>query len=197
MSIDREAAERAVRQLLLALGHDAHGDPELADTPKRVVEAFTNDLLCGYEVDLAGLVEEGSSALAADAKQPARGIVLVRDIAVATVCPHHLLPASGKASVAYLPGKRLLGLGTLAGLVDACARRLTLQEAIGDQVVQALMQHAQARGAHCRLTLTHSCLSLRGSRQAAASVTTVAAAGELAGPEGAARVAAARGEPRE
>jgi GTP cyclohydrolase I len=83
----------------------------------------------------------------------------------------------------------VLGLGTIAKLVDACARRLVLQEQIGQDVVAALVGLAGARGAYCRITLRHGCLSARGERQAGASVLTLAAAGDLAGPEAAAELA--------
>jgi GTP cyclohydrolase IA len=189
MAIDRAAAERAVEALLRAIGHDPRGDPELADTPARVVEAFANDLLSGEDVDVRALLEAGRAA----SKASAGGLVVVRDIAVATMCPHHLLPALGAATVAYLPGRRLFGLGTIARLVDVLARRLTLQEQIGQNVVQALTEHGGARGAYCRLALVHSCLSARGARQSAASVHTIAASGELAGPDAAAMLALALG----
>lgn len=189
MAIDRAAAERAVEALLQALGHDPQKDPELAETPARVADALANDLLAGEGVDVRMLFEAGPAADGARAT----GLVVVRDIAVATLCPHHLLPALGTAIVAYLPGRRLFGLGTIARLVDATARRLTLQEQIGQNVVQALIEHGGARGAYCRLALVHSCLSARGARQSAASVHTVAVAGEFAGPDGAARLALALG----
>lgn len=177
MPIDREAAERAVAQFLAALGHDIRSDPELGDTPARVVDAFAGDLLSGYDVDLAQLIADGSVPADVD-----HGLVAVRDIAIATLCPHHLLPALGSATVAYHPGTKLLGLGTIASLVDACCRRLTLQEAIGRNIVQALMQHAEARGAWCRIELRHGCLSARGARQSSAVVESVASAGTLAAP---------------
>ena len=94
------------------------------------------------------------------------------------------LPAQGTALVAYWPGEKVLGLGTLAHLVNALARRLTLQERIGREVVDALMNHAGARGAYCRLALTHSCLTARGARQSQATVQTVATAGAFSHPEG-------------
>jgi GTP cyclohydrolase IA len=193
MAFDEEGARRAIRDLLVALGHDPDADPDLAETPARVVEAFQRDLLSGEGTDLGALIRSGSAAATGEL---AADIVVVRDIAIATMCPHHLLPASGAASVAYIPGERLLGLGTLASLLDACCRRLTLQESIGPRVVAALMDHAGARGAHCRITLAHSCLSLRGARQAGATVTTLAGAGELALPGAAALLAGALGEPR-
>jgi GTP cyclohydrolase I len=188
MATDHEAAERAVADLLRALGHDPASDPELAETPARVVEAFSRDLLAGYDVDVAKLLEDSTTAAPEDA-----GIVVVSDIAVATTCPHHLMPALGSATVAYAPGARLLGLGTIARLVDALARRLTVQEAIGSGVVSALVEQAGARGAYCELTLVHTCLGARGARQVDASVRTIARAGSLTTPEAAAELALALG----
>jgi GTP cyclohydrolase IA len=179
MAIDREAAERAIEAFLRALGFDPAENPELQDTPARVTEAYSQDLLSGYRVDVAKLIAEGSSPNSSLDGGP----IVMTGIAVATVCPHHLLPALGTASIVYLPGPRLLGLGTLAGLVDAYARRLTFQEQIGENVVRALIELLAARGAYCELTLTHACLSARGERQAQAVLSTSARAGALARPE--------------
>ncbi len=189
MAIDRAAAERAVESLLSALGHDAVDNPELVGTAARAVEALADDLLRGHQVDVARLLSAGE--LLAEAPP---GIVVVKDVSVASVCPHHLLPAHGRATLAYLPGQRLLGIGTLAELVDALARRLTLQESIGQNVVAALMEHGGARGAFCRLSLVHTCLCARGPRQAAAVVHSTAAAGALAGPDAAAELVLALDE---
>lgn len=178
MAMDRDAAMRAVRELLVALGYDVDADPALRDTPARVADAWSGELLSGRDVDLEALVLRSAFPRA-----PIPGsVVLVRDIDVATLCPHHLLPAHGTATVAYLPGELLLGLGTLARLVNACARRLSLQERVGEMVVQALMDFAGARGAFCTLSLWHSCLALRGARQARATVRTIATGGALADP---------------
>jgi len=172
--VDRHAAERAIAAFLRALGHDPEASSELFDTPARVAEAFERDLLAGYSVDIHALLQSESVAIAEDGP---RGSVVVRDAAVSAVCPHHLLPAMGVATVGYLPGDRLVGIGTLTRLVDAYARRLTLQEAIGENVVRALVEHAGARGAYCRLELKHACLSVRGTKQPAATVITVARRG--------------------
>lgn len=188
MTVDREAAERAIAQFLAALGHEVGSDPELSDTPARVVDAFAGDLLAGYDVDVARLVADGSVSKNGDD----HSLVAVRDIAISTLCPHHLLIAMGTATVAYHPGVRLLGLGTVAALVDAYCRRLTLQEAIGHNVVQALMRHAGARGAWCRIELRHTCLGARGPRQSGATVETVASAGTLAAPGAIAALALSR-----
>jgi GTP cyclohydrolase IA len=183
MAIDREAAERAISDFLRALGHDPTKHPELAETPARATEAFAVELLGGYDIDVKGLIEGGSSALSTKPGSGRHGIVVVRDIAVASVCPHHLLPSLGSATVAYRPGKVLLGLGVIAHVVDAFARRLTMQEAIGERVVESLLDIAGARGVYCALDLTHGCLSARGARQASAVVRTVATGGDLAGPD--------------
>lgn len=172
--VDRQAAERAIAAFLRALGHDPESSPELADTPARVAEAFERDLLSGYSVDIRALLQAESSEIRNDGP---RGPVIVRDASIASMCPHHLLPSMGVATVGYLPGDRIIGIGTLARLVDAFARRLTLQETIGENVVRALTEHAGARGAYCRLELKHACLSIRGTRQPAATVVTVARRG--------------------
>ena len=176
--MNREAARAAIRDFLVALGHDPERVPELAETPARVVEAFADELLSGYGRDLAALVTKDSSPAPLRA-----GLIAVRDIAVATVCPHHLMPALGRANVVYRPGDRILGLGVIARLVDACARRLVLQETVGEDVVTALAKHAGARGALCEITLVHGCLSARGAQQMDARVTTVAKAGEISESE--------------
>jgi GTP cyclohydrolase IA len=176
MPVDRAAAARAIGDFLKALGFDPADHPDLADTPERVTEAFADDLLRGQRVDVRELIRKGSCEAPPAAQS---GPVAVTGIAIATICPHHLLPALGRASIVYLPGKTLLGLGTLTALVDAFARRLTLQETIGQNVVDALMGHAGARGAYCELELEHGCLRARGERQASALVRSSARAGEF------------------
>src|SRR3954470_7634354 len=123
MPVDREAAARAIRDFLQALGFDPKHHADLAETPERVTEAFADDLLAGHGVNVKELLQKG----ACEAPNAAKGgAVAVTEIAVATVCPHHLLPALGRAHVVYLPGSSLLGVGTITALVGAFARRLTL-----------------------------------------------------------------------
>jgi GTP cyclohydrolase I len=174
MAVDRDAAERAIRAFLVALGHDPAKSAELESTPARVTEAFETELLAGQGVDVPALLRDESSPVGENGP---RGLVVVDRIRVATICPHHLLPGLGHATAAYLPGTRLVGIGTIARVVDAYARRLTLQESIGESVVRALVEHAGARGAYCRIELQHSCLSARGAREGEARVITVARAG--------------------
>ena len=175
MAIDRARAERAVREFLLALGRDADGDAELRGTPERVVDAYGKDLLSGYDVDVPALLSEGEAI----SENKVSGLVALTGIAISTVCPHHLLLSNGSASVAYRPGLRLFGLGTLAALVNAYARRLSLQESIGESVVSALVEHGGARAAYCEIRLVHGCLVARGSRQVGTELTTTARRGDL------------------
>jgi GTP cyclohydrolase I len=175
VTIDRARAERAVREFLLAFGRSPDTDPDLLGTPSRVVEAYATDLLSGYDVDVAHLLSEGEAI----SENKVSGCIALSGIAVSTVCPHHLLLSNGTASVVYRPGTRLFGLGTLAALVNAFARRLSLQESIGENVVQALVEHGGARAAYCEIRLVHGCLVARGSRQAGADLTTTARRGAL------------------
>jgi GTP cyclohydrolase IA len=180
MAVDRTKAEKAVFEFLRAMGRDPEKDPELAGTPARVVEAWATDLIDGYDVDVPRLLAAESAP--AGGKE---GLVSVRGLAVSTMCPHHLLPARGTATVLYWPAARIAGIGTLARLVDAYAHRLTLQETIGERVASALVLHLGARGGACRIALSHSCLASRGERQHAATVETIAMAGSFdrAGPD--------------
>ncbi|MET0795011.1 MAG: GTP cyclohydrolase I [Polyangiaceae bacterium] len=193
MAVDRAAAARAIRDFLVALGFDPLEHADLAETPERVAEAYAEDLLRGHAVDVPALLRKGSCEAPASARS---GPVAVTGIAVATLCPHHLLPALGTAHIVYLPGKTLLGIGTITALVDAYARRLTLQETIGQDVVAALLEHAGARGAYCELELEHSCLRARGERQTNAVVRSAARGGEYAGREALTEIALVLGRAR-
>ena len=175
MPIDRARAERAVREFLSAFGRDPALEPELQGTAARVVEAYERELLSGYDVDVRALLSEGEAV----AENELSGFVALSGIAVSTVCPHHLLLSNGSASVVYRPGTRLFGLGTLAAVVNAYARRLSLQESIGEQVVQALVEHGGARAAYCEIRLVHGCLVARGARQSGAELVTTARRGDL------------------
>jgi GTP cyclohydrolase I len=172
--VDRRAAARAIEDFLRALGQEIEGD--LVGTGERVADAWADDLLEGESIDAAAVLREGSIAIDAEGA----GLVVVRDLAVTTMCPHHLLPAHGRALVAYLPGARVAGIGTIAHVVDAVSRRLTLQERIGADVAAMIVRELGARGALCKLVLTHSCLVARGERKAGAVVETLAVAGSFA-----------------
>lgn len=168
--MDRDAAARAIEAFLRALGRDPERDPELLGTGARVADAYADELLDGYRVDVDALLSQSVIAGSTD-------LVIVRDLAVTTICPHHLLPAVGTATVAFAPDEYIIGVGVVGALVDAFAHRFALQEHIGDRVVAALQKHLAPEWAGCRLVLSHACMTARGERKHDARVETVALSG--------------------
>jgi GTP cyclohydrolase I len=173
---DRPAAARAIEDFLRAIGRDPKRDPNLVGTGARVADAYIDELCDGYEVDVAKLLSENMI-------EGATGLVTVRDIPVATMCPHHLLPGEGHASVAFAPGGSLIGIGTIGKLVDTFAHRLTLQETIGEEVAGALVTHVKAKWAGCRLLMHHACVCARGERRHGTLVESVALRGSVGDAE--------------
>lgn len=171
--VDLARAAEAIEQFLRAVGAPVGQDPELAETGRRVAEAFAGDLLAGYRADPAAILAESTAS-------DARGMVLVTAIGTSTTCPHHLMPAPGLAHVGYLPGERVVGLGALARLVDCYARRLILQEDLGRAIALALVEHLGARAAGVVLDLAPTCMTARGDRRHGARAITSAYEGPLA-----------------
>jgi len=167
---DRAAAARAIDAFLRALGRDPSAEADLVGTGARVADAFVDEICDGYDADVAAILRGNSIPGGTD-------LVVVRDIAVTTMCPHHLMPAVGRAAVAFAPRASIVGLGSLVKLVDAFAHRLTLQERIGQGVVDALMEHVQPSWAGCRLVMEHMCVVARGERRHGARAETIALAG--------------------
>lgn len=164
MPVDRAAAANAIDAFLRAIGRD---DPEVAGTGARVADMFVDDLCAGYAVDTRKLL--------ADSVIVGKGsLVAVRSIPVVTTCPHHLLPSIGNATVAFKPKERFVGLGTVAALVDAHARRFALQEAIGESVVGDIDAVLEPEWVGCRIVLAHGCMIARGERATTTRVETVA-----------------------
>ncbi len=170
---DVPRAARAIEDFLDALGVPVGSNPELALTGQRVAEAFAHDLISGYAMDPAQILSDATGT-------DAPGLVVLTGIPTSTTCPHHLMPATGVAHVAYLPGERVVGLGALARLVDCFARRLVLQEDLGRSVAGALVEHLGARGAACVLDLAPTCVTARGGRRHGARAQTSAFGGAFA-----------------
>ena len=168
MAPDRKAAAAAIDAFLRALGIDS---VETHGTGERVAQMFADDLCAGYAVDTQALL----TSAVIDTAAPS--IVVVRDIAVTTMCPHHLLPSIGSATVAFKANAKLVGLGTVAALVAAHARRLALQESIGEAVVDDLERALEPEWVSCRLALVHGCMVARGERAIGTSVETIASRG--------------------
>lgn len=154
------AAADAVGRFLdaLALPPDVRASGELAQTPRRVAEAWIEDLLDGYRRDPA-------EALAGAIPSRSRDLVAVTGIDFHSVCPHHLLPSRGVAHVAYVPGDRIAGFGQIVQLVDALAHRFVLQEDLARSIADALVRHLGARGAACILDAEQLCMTVRGGRR--------------------------------
>lgn len=171
--MDRVAAANAIDAFLRAIGRDAAEEPDLVGTGARVADAFADELCAGYAIDGKALVEK--HAIDVDLDQGSSSLVVVRDIPVVTTCPHHLLPAVGTADVALSANARIIGIGAIGELVDAHARRLTLQEHIGERVVADLDDVLAPAWVACRISLSHGCMIARGSRPIGTKVETMAA----------------------
>jgi GTP cyclohydrolase I len=176
--IDSRRIEAAVAELLAAIGEDP-ARPGLVTTPRRVAESY-GEFFAGIGVDPALLLQDDVE-LQTDPGE--RGeVVLVRDIALRSMCEHHLLPFTGVAHVAYLPAKRLTGLGSIARVVETVASRPQLQERLGEEVAAALQEGLAPHGVLVVLDARHGCVTSRGTRQAGSTTVTVASRGALADP---------------
>jgi GTP cyclohydrolase I len=165
--IDLPRAERAVRELLAALGQDA-GDEHTRDTPRRVAAAYA-EMLTPRSFNLTTFPnDEGYDEL-----------VLARDIPFHSLCQHHMLPFTGVAHVGYLPGDRILGLSKLARVVELFARGLQVQERLTTQVAEWLQHQLAPKGVGVVMEAEHLCMSLRGVQAAGSRTVTSALHGLL------------------
>ncbi|MCU1595106.1 MAG: cyclohydrolase [Frankiales bacterium] len=163
--VDREAAAKAVSDLLVALGHDPTSE-HLTRTPLRVAQAF-EELLTPHEVDPTTFPnEEGYDEL-----------VVVRDIPFHSLCEHHLLPFVGRAHVAYLPKDRIVGLSKLARVVEHVSRSLQVQERMTQQIAAWLEEQLSPRGVGVVLEAEHMCMRLRGVKAPGTMTVTSALRG--------------------
>ena len=161
-TIDLDAAERAVADLLLALGQDPEAEHS-RETPRRVAAAYA-ELLTPREFTLTTFPnDEGYDEL-----------VVARDIPFHSLCEHHMLPFKGVAHVGYLPGEHILGLSKLARVVELFARGLQVQERLTKQVADWLEEALDPKGVGVVVEAEHLCMSLRGV-QARGSVTVTSA----------------------
>lgn len=165
MSDSQSSFQRAVQQMIGEI------DPEpqregLADTPRRVEKAF-RFYTEGYAQDAHAVV--GDALFEAETDE----MVVVKDIELYSLCEHHLAPFFGKAHVAYIPGKKIVGLSKLARVVDVFARRLQVQERLTMQVAHALEDVLQPRGVGVVIEASHLCMMMRGvAKQNSSTVTS-------------------------
>ena len=161
--VDIPRIERAVREILIAIGEDPDREG-LLKTPNRVGRAY---------VELtSGLREDPRAHLKTVFHERYEEIVLLRDISFQSMCEHHLLPFMGRAHVAYLPNGKIVGLSKLARLVEGYARRPQVQERLTTQIADALMEELHPAGAVCVIEAEHTCMTLRGVRKPGATMVT-------------------------
>jgi GTP cyclohydrolase IA len=170
--VDIARLEKAVREILFAIGEDPDRDG-LLRTPQRVAEMYAE--IC------SGLHEDPSRHLVVTFEANHDEMVLVRDIALYSVCEHHLAPFHGRAHVAYIPGDdgRITGLSKLARLVDGFAKRPQVQERLTSQIADAIVEVLQPRGAFVMIEAEHLCMSMRGVRKPGTLTLTSAVRGSF------------------
>jgi GTP cyclohydrolase I len=161
----RAEAEAAVRTLLLWAGDDPDREG-LAGTPDRVVRSY-EEFFAGYHVDPVALLERTF-----EETDGYDEIVLLRDIRLESYCEHHVVPIIGRAHVAYLPHRRVVGISKLARVVDAYAKRLQLQEKLTAQIANTLNEVLQPRGVAVIIEAQHQCMTTRGIHKPGVSMVT-------------------------
>jgi len=155
---NREAVERAAAELIRSLGLDSKLEPELAKTPERIASLYA-EIFSGLDPASAPELESFPRAGSDDE------IVVVRDIPFHSLCVHHFVPFFGRASIAYAPAKRIVGISGPARLVEHYARRPQLQERMTAQIADHLQRAVEPRGIAVKLRARHLCMEMRGIRR--------------------------------
>jgi len=172
---DRAAVERAIADLIRALGLEVGAEPELAGTPERVAEMYAelfSGLDPGAEPQLVTFPNEGGGD----------DLVVVRDLPFHSLCVHHFVPFFGHAHVAYLPTTQIIGISGAARLLEFYARRPQLQERLGTQIADHLERILQPRGVAVVLEARHLCMEMRGVRTPGLVETRIARGALAAAP---------------
>jgi GTP cyclohydrolase I len=169
-TIDIDRIERAVREILEAIGEDPDRDG-LVRTPRRIAKM--------YEEIFAGMREDPSHHLTVTFEAEHDEMVMVRDIPLHSMCEHHLVPFAGRAHVAYIPGDdgRITGLSKIARLVDGFAKRPQVQERLTTQIADALVEVLKPSGVLVMIEAEHFCMSMRGVKKPGSLTITSAVRG--------------------
>jgi GTP cyclohydrolase I len=156
---------RLIEQLLKELGEDAHREG-LAKTPERVEKALRY-LTSGYEQSVSDVLNDAMFVEDYDE------MVIVKDIDFSSLCEHHILPFVGKAHVAYMPRRKIVGLSKIPRLVDMFSKRLQVQERLTTQIANALDEALEPRGVAVVMEAIHLCMLVRGvEKQNSKAVTS-------------------------
>ena len=161
--IDIQKIEKAVRQILLAIGENPRREG-LKATPKRVARM--------YAELLAGMNENPKQHLKSVFTENYDEIVLLRNIPFYSICEHHLMPFIGTAHIGYLPSGSVLGVSKIARIVDTFARRLQIQEKLTDQIADFMMEKLKPKGVAVVLEASHSCMTIRGIKKPGSTMVT-------------------------
>ena len=170
--IDRPRIEKAVREILEAIGENPDRDG-LVNTPGRVARM--------YEEICSGLHEDPAAHLEVVFEAGHDEMVMVRDIPLYSLCEHHLVPFVGKAHVAYIPGDhgKITGLSKLARVVDGFARKPQVQERLTVEIAEAMEAALQPKGVMVVIEAEHLCMSMRGVKKAGTTTVTSAVRGQF------------------
>ena len=167
--MDREKIERAIRDILEAIGEDPDREG-LKETPNRVARM--------YEEVFSGLSEDAHDHLKLFNETGNDEMVIVRDIPLYSMCEHHLLPFVGKAHIAYIPAEgRIIGLSKLARIVNVYAKRPQVQERLTTQIADFLYDELGAKSVAVIIEAEHLCMTMRGVKAAGAVTQTSALRG--------------------
>jgi GTP cyclohydrolase IA len=161
----RDEAEAAVRTLISFIGEDADREG-LIDTPSRVVRAW-EDFFVGYKDDPVDIL--GRTFEEVDGYDE---IVLIRDIRIESHCEHHIVPIIGKAHVAYLPDRSVVGISKLARVVDVFAKRMQVQETLTAQIADTINNTLKPKGVAVMIEAAHMCMTTRGVHKPGADTVT-------------------------
>ena len=161
----REEAEAAVRTLLRWAGDDPTREG-LIDTPARVVRSY-EEFFNGYSTDPVAILERTF-----EETDGYDEIVLLRDIRLESHCEHHMVPIIGRAHVAYLPHRRVVGISKLARVVEAYAKRLQIQEKLTAQIANTIQEVLQPRGVAVVIEASHQCMTTRGVHKSGVTMVT-------------------------
>jgi GTP cyclohydrolase I len=178
VAIDSARIEAAVVELLAAIGEDPTR-PGLESTPRRVAETYA-EFFSGIGEDPLSHLGDATDLGAKDGELGE--LVLLRDVGFRSICEHHLLPFTGVAHVAYVPGERIVGLGRLPRVVETLSSRPQLQERLGEQIADVIETGLKPRGVLVVLDARHGCVAARGTRQVNSTTVTVASRGTLSDP---------------
>lgn len=174
-----QAIEKSVRDLMNAI-HVNWDDPNYIKTPERVARAYLEYWLSGYGRDPKDEITVFPNISGSD------DLVIVKDMRWYSLCAHHMAQIEGYAAIAYVPDKQLLGLSKLGRILEIYSRRFQMQERIGAQVADALMELIKPKAVMVVLyNATHGCMSSRGIKMHEANTTTSAIRGAFKQPEGA------------